>query len=550
MKPATPPRSEAELLQALDELGRSLAGELDLARLARRATAVLKQRLGLTYVALALVDTARGVAEYLGHAADVEPNAKPGDTQPLGRGLVGRAAREGRAVHVEDVRRDPDYVEIIPGVVSELALPVRSRDRVVAVLSCEALEPDTLRGRAVFLEIAADRLGAAMDNALLLREKTLALEAAKHKARELELVCDIARIASRDLDLRPMLQRMADALSRAFDWEFVACMTVDADRGRFMCEAVTSSVPTGVHVGYGRAEAVDDGGYWKTGDLEELERRHEAATGSLGALVRRIRRHHHRHSEESVDALARKIERALSHADRSEGGNEERERIRGPVPPDNDELREWTVEQWVGHFEKHDEHKNTAMRLMRTRPATEAEIARALKQAEEEDELRHQAMLVALDRIDKRLQREAEEAGDGDDEPAVASAPADVEEDDGEEESDLHPDVIRRKCPPLRATVDLSKKLAGRMRGGRARASTLEYAESILGTAIVGVQMGYYWAHTEGFPKARLARFVLAARQLEAVAALLRGSAPLRLGALADRAERIARDFRAMERRS
>jgi class 3 adenylate cyclase/uncharacterized protein YigA (DUF484 family) len=253
VKPATPPRSETELLQALDELGRSLAGELDLARLARRATAVLKQRLGLTYVALALVDTARGVAEYLGHAADVEPNAKPGDTQPLGRGLVGRAACEGRAVHVEDVRRDPDYVEIIPGVVSELAVPVRSRDRVVAVLNCEALEPDTLRGRAVFLEIAADRLGAAMDNALLLREKSVALEAANHKARELELVCDIARIASRDLELRPMLQRMADALARAFDWEFVACMTVDADRGRFMCEAVASSVPTDVHVGYGRA---------------------------------------------------------------------------------------------------------------------------------------------------------------------------------------------------------------------------------------------------------------------------------------------------------
>jgi hypothetical protein len=352
--------------------------------------------------------------------------------------------------------------------------------------------------------------------------------------------------------------RKAGALALVFDRKGVLRDAArPKGRGGFV---QTQEAPVAVHVAvvkllkhlekryFARLEAADDGGYWRTGDLAELERRREAASGSLGALVRRIRRHHHHHSEESVDALAARIEKALSHSDRSEGGDEERERIRGPVPPDNDELREWTVAQWVDHFEKHDEHKNTAMRLMRARPATEAEIARALKQAEE-DELRHQAMLVALDRIDKRLQREAEEAADQEyDEPAVASASTNVEEDDDEEESELHPDAIRKKCPPLRATVDLAKELARRMRGARSRAATLEYAESILGTTIVGVQMGYYWAHTEGFPKARLARFVLAARQLEAVADLLRGCAPLRLGALADRAERIARDFRAMER--
>jgi diguanylate cyclase (GGDEF)-like protein len=72
-------------------------------------------------------------------------------------------------------------------------------------------------------------------------------------AAQLEILNEVARIATMDLELRPMLQRITDALSRKFGWEFVALMTVDSERGTFVCDAVTSSVATAVHVGYGRA---------------------------------------------------------------------------------------------------------------------------------------------------------------------------------------------------------------------------------------------------------------------------------------------------------
>ncbi len=245
-------KSEEDLLRALDELGRSMAGGLDLRRLATAATGVIRQRLGLAYVALVLVDYANGRAEYLGDSTELPVAARPGDTQPLDRGLVGLCAREGRTVYVEDVRRDPNYVQIIPGIVTELVIPVRSRERVVAVLNCESREPGGLRGRGMFLEVAADRLGAAMENALLLREKAAMLEQVQAHAQYLEVLCQIARIATQDLELRPMLQRITDALSQAFGWEFVSCATVDFGRGRFVNEAVTSRVATQVTVGYGR----------------------------------------------------------------------------------------------------------------------------------------------------------------------------------------------------------------------------------------------------------------------------------------------------------
>ncbi len=49
-----------------------------------------------------------------------------------------------------------------------------------------------------------------------------------------------------------MLQRIADTLVRKFDWQFVALATLDCERRTFTCEAMTSIVPTRVHIGYGR----------------------------------------------------------------------------------------------------------------------------------------------------------------------------------------------------------------------------------------------------------------------------------------------------------
>ena len=69
---------------------------------------------------------------------------------------------------------------------------------------------------------------------------------------QLEVLNEIARIATLDLDLGPMLQRITDALGRKFDWQLVSLITIDHERNRFLCEAITSTVPTEVHAGYSR----------------------------------------------------------------------------------------------------------------------------------------------------------------------------------------------------------------------------------------------------------------------------------------------------------
>jgi diguanylate cyclase (GGDEF)-like protein len=72
------------------------------------------------------------------------------------------------------------------------------------------------------------------------------------RSSRLAILSEIARIATEDLELRPMLQRITDALAARLGWEFVALVRIEDDPPRFVCEALTTNLPTAVHVGYGR----------------------------------------------------------------------------------------------------------------------------------------------------------------------------------------------------------------------------------------------------------------------------------------------------------
>src|SRR3954467_7612180 len=68
----------------------------------------------------------------------------------------------------------------------------------------------------------------------------------------LQILNEIVRIATLDLELRPMLQRITDVLAQKFGWEFVACVTVAADRKKYTIEAVTTTQSSDIDVGYTR----------------------------------------------------------------------------------------------------------------------------------------------------------------------------------------------------------------------------------------------------------------------------------------------------------
>lgn len=159
------------------------------------------------------------------------------------------------AVHAEGARAVTASAEVgdagDDSVVGGAVVPLVTGERVIGALTVTADDEALGEWRPV-LALVASRLAVTIDHARLLREQRAARAKLQATARELALLNDIAVAATDDLALRPMLARIVTAMHHGFGWEFVACIRIDRARDCFVCEAVATTLPTEVHVGYSR----------------------------------------------------------------------------------------------------------------------------------------------------------------------------------------------------------------------------------------------------------------------------------------------------------
>lgn len=83
------------------------------------------------------------------------------DGMPADAGITGRAWATGAPVVVDDVRHDTQYLEAIPGVVSEVCIPLFEGDRVIGAMnveSCTRMPADTLQMLEAVGRVLTDRL--------------------------------------------------------------------------------------------------------------------------------------------------------------------------------------------------------------------------------------------------------------------------------------------------------------------------------------------------------------------------------------------------------
>lgn len=118
-------------------------------------------------------------------------------------GITGRTFRTGTEQYVDDIRAEPDYLEAIPGVVSELCVPLRTDGVVVGALNVESLVPlsepvrEAVRACA---ELLGDRLGDLQPELSRVPLRRLARTAASLAAVEdAERTIDAVLTAAREL---------------------------------------------------------------------------------------------------------------------------------------------------------------------------------------------------------------------------------------------------------------------------------------------------------------------------------------------------------------
>ena len=194
-------RFEHELVTTLFDLGRQVAGVLDEDELLQQIPRLIKRVISFEAFAVYLLDERRGelrLAYSVGYPASQ-------DTRRLmiGQGLVGIAVASGQPVLVNDTGSDPRYVEFVPGMHSEVVVPLIHKSRPIGALNILSQNRDhfTSRDVSIVSQFAA-HAAVALVNARLYERSRL-------DAGAFETLAEIGRDVASILDLDQLLERIA-----------------------------------------------------------------------------------------------------------------------------------------------------------------------------------------------------------------------------------------------------------------------------------------------------------------------------------------------------
>ncbi len=248
VKTDSKPLEWTELLSLLLQVGERLNSTLDLDELMTRIAETVKTIIDYEIFAILLLNHKTQelrVRFSVGHPEDAVRNLRIKVTE----GIVGRAVQERRAVLVNDVTKDPAYIQSIPAVRSELAVPLISKNRVIGVMDLEAPWPDFFTEQHQnLLDLLGGRIAVAIENAGLYR-RTL------RQARALQLLNELSRELSSVLVLNDLLRKVATLTKRLINYDRFTILLADETSRTFntvISVKQDQSTPEKVTVRYGQ----------------------------------------------------------------------------------------------------------------------------------------------------------------------------------------------------------------------------------------------------------------------------------------------------------
>lgn len=212
-------------LQAAAQVAAAASSILDPEILLQSAVDLLQTTFELYYVGIFLVDAAANEAVLRGATGEAGRNQlQEAYRLPLGPGsLIGNASADGRARVVPDVRQNPEWRPnpFLPLTRSELALPLRVRERVIGALTVQSEHVNHFTTQLVqTLQTIADQLAIAIDNGRLLQDSIL-------YSTQLQLAAEISRAASTILDRDQLIGSVVNLIQEQFDLYYVGLFLVD-----------------------------------------------------------------------------------------------------------------------------------------------------------------------------------------------------------------------------------------------------------------------------------------------------------------------------------
>jgi sigma-B regulation protein RsbU (phosphoserine phosphatase) len=134
---------------------------------------------------------------------------------------LGRVIESTEAAVVGDIRTDPGYVEVVPGMASTVAVPLIHKNKPIGALNILSRARDRYSDRdATILRQFASHVATALVNARL-------FERQRQDAEAFELLAEIGREVAAVLDLDQLLARVVQLTKKVTDYRTFGILLLD-----------------------------------------------------------------------------------------------------------------------------------------------------------------------------------------------------------------------------------------------------------------------------------------------------------------------------------
>ena len=205
------------------ELGREVSAVLHVDELVRRIPGLIARLTSFTVFFVYMLDERRQelrIAYAEGYPLDRVLNFR----LKVGQGIVGSAVAEQKPILVNNVHDDPRYVGLVEGVISQLAVPLRHKNRVLGALNLlsDRAGAFTERDEQILAQFGV-HVAQALANARMFEQE-------RDYAAALETLTEIAREVAAILDLDELLHRIAVLTKRVVDYRTFGILLVNEEK--------------------------------------------------------------------------------------------------------------------------------------------------------------------------------------------------------------------------------------------------------------------------------------------------------------------------------
>ena len=221
-------KERAELLDFLLEVSTLTAETLDLDRLLTSVAEIIKDVIPYELFAILLFNEKTKLLRMrysIGHRDEVANRL----AISLGEGLTGNAASTRQPILVDDVRKEPRYLNALDAVRAELSVPMLVRGKLVGVIDLQSTRVSAFSEQdKALLALIASRIGTAIDNARLYRR-------VERQNRMLRVLAHLSQEFSSILDIDELLTKIAVTIRALINFDAFTIFLVDDARRMLRC---------------------------------------------------------------------------------------------------------------------------------------------------------------------------------------------------------------------------------------------------------------------------------------------------------------------------